>query len=535
MARKIFVMAAMATFAAVAENYPIRVNHMGYLPGAPKWCEMRNPPRPTFIVQKGAEDVHWHTVYEGRWVDAPWGGDCKIGDISSIVEPGDYRILCGELEAGDRFLMPDWKPQMQSFHFPVRDGVYDVAERLMFTYVNWQRCGSKKGWAGLCHQDKVPVKDASGKVVRMLDARGGYHQSCDLRNWHDGISMSVYGILRYAEIKKPLWDEGEITDEIRWGCDYFLKVLAPEGYVYDAQFAPIGWGPRNYYLAPATLGAQCNVAMLFARASIFFRDADAVYAEKLLCASRRIWNQIETNPFFEKAQPAPEKNLPAGAQPAEICYFQQWRTSVNGISERAAAALELYRATGEPDYASKAKALCMEQIRHLAREGENAGCFVSKDGTLAFRDWSYCWRISGPRVPLEMWRVFKEESFRDAALIVAERIVREYRKNGMRPGKKAASSTAAANSLYLSECARLFGRDDFRMWAQRAFDWILGVNPHNASYVECVGQNQWQRPVFGQFFPSTPQLPGGVLHIENGEYDMPAVALTMWASAALSR
>jgi hypothetical protein len=114
-------------------------------------------------------------------------------------------------------------------------------------------------------------------------------------------------------------------------------------------------------------------------------------------------------------------------------------------------------------------------------------------------------------------------------------MVREYGKNGMRPGKKAASSTAAANSLYLSECAGLFGRDDFRMWAQRAFDWIFGVNPHNASYVECVGQNQWQRPVFGQFFPSTPQLPGGVLHIENGEYDMPAVALTMWASAALSR
>ena len=65
------------------------------------------------------------------------------------------------------------------------------------------------------------------------------------------------------------------------------------------------------------------------------------------------------------------------------------------------------------------------------------------------------------------------------------------------------------------------------------FDWIFGMNPYNASYVECVGQNQWQRPVFGQFFPSTPQLPGGVLHVANGEYDMPPVALSLWASAAL--
>ena len=39
--------------------------------------------------------------------------------------------------------------------------------------------------------------------------------------------------------------------------------------------------------------------------------------------------------------------------------------------------------------------------------------------------------------------------------------------------------------------------------------------------------------VFGQFFPSTPQLPGAVLHVDHGEYDMPAVTMTLWAAAAL--
>jgi endoglucanase len=530
-----FIVIAMVAVTAFAEDFPIRVNQAGFLPSAPKWCAMKKPPKPTFVVQKGAEDICWHTVYEGKWVDAPWGGDVKIGDFSSISEPGDYRILCGDLKGGEKFRMPDWRPAMQSYHFPVRDGAYDVMERMFLTYITWQRCGSNKGWAGMCHADPVPVKDADGRTVRRIDARGGYHQSCDLRNWHDGISQSMYGLLRYAELKKPLWDEGEIAAEIRWGCDYFLKVVAPEGYVYDAQFAPIGWGPRNYYLAPATLGAQCNVAMLFARASLFFRDADAAYAARLLAAARRIWGQIESNPFFDKARPAPEKNLPAGAQPAERCYFQQWRTSVNGISERAMAALELYRATGEAEFAAKAKELCAEFMRHLSRAGENAGWYMAEDGTRAFRDWSYCWRVSGPRVPLEMWRAFKEDAYRDAALCLAERIVRDCAKGGMRPGKSASSSVAAANSLYLSECAELFGRDDFRVWAQRSFDWIFGANPHNASYVEGVGQNQWQRPVFGQFFPSTPQLPGAVLHVEHGEYDMPPVTTTLWAAAALAR
>ena len=271
-------------------RFPIRVNQAGYLPHAPKWCAMRNPPRPTFLVQRGDTDIHWHTVYEGKWVDAPSGGGLKLGDFSCITEPGDYRILCGELKGNEKFRMPDWRPAIQSFHFPVREGVYDVAERLFVTYVTLQRCGSKKGWAGLCHMDAVPVKDANGATVRLIDAHGGYHQSCDLRNWHDGISLSMYTLLRYAELKKPIWDDGEIAENIRWGCDYFLRVIAPEGYVYDAQFAPIGWQPRDYYLAPATLGAQCNVAMLLARASRYFRPSDAAYADRLLTAARRVWD-----------------------------------------------------------------------------------------------------------------------------------------------------------------------------------------------------------------------------------------------------
>ena len=184
-------------------RFPIRVNQAGYLPHAPKWCAMRNPPRPTFLVQRGDTDIHWHTVYEGKWVDAPSGGGLKLGDFSCITEPGDYRILCGELKGNEKFRMPDWRPAIQSFHFPVREGVYDVAERLFVTYVTLQRCGSKKGWAGLCHMDPVPVKDATGATVRLIDAHGGYHQSCDLRNWHDGISLSMYTLLRYAELKKP--------------------------------------------------------------------------------------------------------------------------------------------------------------------------------------------------------------------------------------------------------------------------------------------------------------------------------------------
>ena len=523
--------------AAGGSDFPVRVNQAGYFPDAPKWCMMKNPPSKTFLVQKGDVDICWHTIFEGEWADAPSGSGLKVGDFSSIREPGDYRILVCGTNGTERFRMPDWRPAQQSFHFPVREGAYDMLERMLLAYMTWQRCGSRKGWAGCCHQDPVPLKDAAGKTSGTLDARGGYHQSCDLRNWHDGIPMSLYALLRYAELKKPFWDHGELTDELRWGCDYLLKVVSPEGYVYDAQFAPIGWGPRNYYLAPATLGAQCNVVALFARAARFFGETDPAYAKRLRTTACRVWEQVETNPFFGKAQPAPERNLPAGAQPAEKCYPLQYRGSATGISERALAGLELARTLGGSEGESlraKARDLGHALLPYLVRQGENAGWYYEANGKKALTDWSYCWRISGYRTTLEFWKEFREDVWKEATLCVADRIVRVFRTCDMNPGKgRSSTSCAAAWSIYLSECAALFDRPDYRPWAQRAFDWILGANGWNASFVEGVGQNQWQRPVFGQFFPSTPQLPGAVLHVANGEYDLPPTMMTLWAAAAL--
>ena len=49
--------------------------------------------------------------------------------------------------------------------------------------------------------------------------------------------------------------------------------------------------------------------------------------------------------------------------------------------------------------------------------------------------------------------------------------------------------------------------------AQRQLNWILGVNPHNASTVEGIGHNHPQQFVNGnEFRPATPRLPGAVMN-----------------------
>lgn len=517
----------------------ISVNHAGYEPLAAKWCSVSNPPSDRFIVQTIDSTLLRRTVMRGRLTRSRSGVDFWEADISGLTTPGDYQVLCLGPDAKEPVLrrLPDDFEGAVSVHFPIRHGVYDCAERLFLQYCRWQRCGSKYGWAGMCHQDEVPLKDAGGRTVRTLDVRGGYHQSCDLRCWHDGVSQSLYQMLRYAEIKSPFWSDGIVDEELRWGCDYFLKVISPEGYVYDAQFAPCGWGPRDYYVAPATLGAQCNVVMLFARASRYFRANDQEYSERLLDAAEKIYSQIETNDFFEKSRPAPAKDLPRGSQPAEICYTGQYRTSSYGFSERCGAALELFRATGRERYAKEARMRGEELLSLQIGSGADSGFYrLDRDSDeLGFvKDWSYCHEISGLRIPLELYREFGGMRYRDAAIATAEAYVRDMGANDFRPGKSSSAAVAARRALFLAECGVIFGRRDLLPCAQRSFDWIFGSNPGNSSYIEGVGQNQWQRPVFGQFFPSTPQIPGGILNVWRGEYDMPPATLTLWASAVLS-
>ena len=537
--RRVAFLAAVAAAAcgarAAADNIELNphiaigVNQMGWLSNSPKWCRVVNPPSRDYVLETIGTDVVWRIVHRGKWVESVNSNGTFFADITqAAAKPGDYRILCGsdlENRGGCRGGLPQDFKGVASFYFPVWEGAYDNLERMMVGYCTWQRCGHPKGWAGTCHQDPVPVKDKDGRTVRTIEIRCGYHQSADLRCWHDGVSMSMYSLLRYAERGTPKWDvDGDIDGNLRWGCDYFLKVMSPEGYIYDCQFIPLGWGPRDYYARPSPLGAHANVIMLFARASRHFAKKDPAYAETLLEAAKRLYKTVEENPFFETPAHDFVKNLPPGSQPASL-YRNQCRTSVVGVSERCGAALELYRATRLPEYAGKAKSLGFEFCDRLGPDGDDesfAGC-------------SYNHVVSGYAMPTELFLEFGDAAFKECAMGVANRFLKELADGDYgAPPPSMGSSYMLQRARILAMDATAFGRADMRVAAQRAFDWILGSNPMCSSYVEGAGQNQWQRPVFGQFFPSTPQIPGGILHFWGGEYDMPPTTLALWTLAELN-
>jgi len=107
----------------------------------------------------------------------------------------------------------------------------------------------------------------------------------------------------------------------------------------------------------------------------------------------------------------------------------------------------------------------------------------------------------------------------------------------------------ASHGVGLSRAAKLLDRPELAHLAHRQLDWILGVNPFNASTVTGAGRNQPKLYRTGEFTPPTPLIAGGVMNglggtaadepcIDAGswqtcEYWTPMVAYTMWLMSEL--
>ena len=518
--------------AAVAGRYrpitQVRVNQVGYAPGAPKVAEVpESAPYKTFRVQwLNNPRITWEDVMEGTFSEG--GGGFKYADFSSVTKPGDYRVVCGAPHPACGCIHP--KPgSLTSFSFKIADGVYSHLQRVLFGFYTWQRCGSGKGWAGVCHQDPVPLVGTDRKI----DMRGGYHQSCDLRAWADDTARGVWQLFRWAENAKPAWDDGIVDEELRWGAEYFAKLVGPEGWAYDCQFEPIGWGPRNYYLRPAPLSAQYCVLHVLTSAARRFKASDSAFAATCLAKAKAVYAHTGADEYFKTAYTTPIPMVPPGSQPASF-YRLMLPDNANGVGSRASAAIELYLTTGEEDYRKDALALGGKLLAFQIGEGPKAGLFRVDDDAnrneLAF--YACCCGAGdfGTTVVRRLFELTGEARFKEAYRRQCDAYLR-FMDTGLQSNR--GTGVVTGRGLALLEGYRLFGNREYYRGAQRAIDWMLGANRFEASMVNGVGLNQQQLEVFGQFFPSTPWIPGAVTHVVDGEYNLPNAGSLLLLAQAL--
>jgi len=358
----------------------ILVNHVGFLPDSPKYCVVPEPPEKTFTIHR-LKDCVFTQVQQGTLVEggpeleAGW-----IGQFTSLQEEGIYQVRCGA---------------RQSRCFVVWRRVYDVPMRVLYNYFPWQRCGdSVTGWAAPCHLDDGRIAETGAHQ----DLASGFHQSCDLRKWASAEAVGLMGLTRFGQVQSPRWDNGCVAEDLRWGGDYYQKLVRKDGGMLDSVFIPLGWGPRDFYLSDAPPPAMWNNIRYQAMLTTYFKSRDTAYSEKCKQTAVRVWQYMTSTKRRPEKYRAPALP-PRGHGDLNGWYAGFYPGSALEAAHRLCAAVALYRATDDSalieDAARSASALVDLQVTPAGSGGDKNACFWEGPDHNKLETCGF-WHTSGP-------------------------------------------------------------------------------------------------------------------------------------------
>lgn len=256
-------------------------------------------------------------------------GDFQVLDFSSLTAPGRY-----VLRAGGAHSQP----------FTIGDDVWDAT---VWQTVNWlygQRCGFPvPGVHGVDHQDWFATHDGQRIVMN-----GGWHDAGDLSQGAVNTGETTYSLFALAARLQQLGDQPalleRVVEEAAWGLEWLLRVRFDGGY-------RIGFASHNLWSnnivgdeddreREALNNPNVNyiAAAAEALAARVLRDAAPELAARALHTARLDWQDAQTG-----INDATTWSTPA---------FAAGEMELASIG--ALASVELYRATGEQQYADRA-------------------------------------------------------------------------------------------------------------------------------------------------------------------------------------
>ncbi len=527
---------------ARATSGEILVNHVGFTPAAGKFCVMAGTSAMAFEVIDAANG---NAVHKGRLEPRKGDhGDYLVGDFSAVRAPGKYHIKTASSQSGP---------------VPIGDTIYLPAVRNSIRYFAAQRCGQT------CHLDDGVRKDNGER----LDVTGGWHDACDLRRW---VDATIYGIIGLSHVLDALGpqdaDAQRIIEEMRWGNRYFLKMQDPAGFVMyycggddGNHFTDNVNGTaddRQIQVDPVEMTAQFNFVAAQAMMVRHTRKADPAYAktcenagEKALswCLEKGTNHKAATIgaavlAFVElhrtfgcvQSRELAAKYLRAllALQDADIGFFRARADRPDPSREIMDGNLPLLALCDAiavfPDHADAAtwRTALQRHVDHLVALSR-----LSAFGTIPFGLYAGADPGGGRRIGNHFYRW-------------SMKTTKEYRDDDWWVGLNA---HLASHGVGMLRAGKLLDRPELADLAQRQLDWILGVNPFNASTVTGAGRNQPKLFKAGEFKPPTPLIPGGVMNGLGGtaldgicinpgswntcEYWTPMVAYTMRLMAEL--
>ncbi len=303
----------------------IRVNQLGYLPGADKVAILVTSvtePLPWELVDStGTPLIRGVTLVHGR--DSSSGDQVHVIDFSSFdTEARDLRLTAG--------------PDAKSHPFSVGRALYKDLGRDALRFFYHMRSGTpieipyaeQERWAHPAgHLPDIAACAPRTGCSYSLDVTGGWYDAGDHGKYVVNGGFSVWMLQNAYERQQALgrshswFADGalnipessngvpDVLDEARWQLEFMMKMQVPAGNplagmahhkMHDVQWTSLATGPhedsQKRILRPPTTAATLNLAAVLAQAARLWSSYDPGFAARCLSSAEVAWQAAKKHP-----------------------------------------------------------------------------------------------------------------------------------------------------------------------------------------------------------------------------------------------
>lgn len=317
--------AASLSYEVPQSTPSILINRFGYETDSTKTVEFMGSNIPEFfeVIDKANQKSVYKAKIEPVGYSEEYEQNIAIGDFSEIETEGTYIIKADYLG--------------ESYSFRISDNLYTELLRKAQKVYFYNRCGitltdelAEGNVHNACHLEKSVLRE---DMTESIDVTGGWHQDISGSMEIEKAAGTIGNLLLAYEIFPDLFTDDigipesgneipDILDEVRYEIEWFLKMQNSEtGGVYSQKTVQEKSGSQISYIEPVSIEATEAFAYVLAKFSYLYQKYDVDYATKCLKAADVAWRYSSLNDKEGK-----------------------------GSSLKAAAAAELYRASGMQGY-----------------------------------------------------------------------------------------------------------------------------------------------------------------------------------------
>lgn len=470
---------------------PIVINQVGYQPDSEKIAVFREvTDETTFSVVNAdsGETVYTGELY-GETVNSSAGETDYFGDFSTVTEPGDYYITCGNLD--------------DSYTFTIGTDVYDTLMDDTVRMLYLQRCGTEIEddvfGHRACHNTNAVIYGTN----ETIDVSGGWHDAGDYGRYVVPGAKAVADLLYAYDTNPELFSDNigipesgngvpDILDEVRYELEWMLKMQAESGGVYHKVtcenfpgYVMPEYETAQLIVTPVSTTATADFCASMAMAYEFYLDFDADFAQTCLAAAEKAWAFLEENPNLIFTNPSDITTGDYG--------------DVSDSDERYWATAQMYRATGEEQYLTALESLYTSTGLDWTTVGDY--------GNIAFLT------MEGVDTNSTLYTKIKNAVIREADSFVTSTKNSPY---GVAISRFnwGSNMTVANAGIILGLANQLTGDESYLDAAQSNLNYLLGKNPNGVCFVTGYGtvspQNPHHRPSMVKGTAMKGMLVGGV-------------------------